>query len=338
MDKSGLLLRIGRLAVFLVLLLCWTWGMAAIYYMGPGDVTKNIIITVLYAALLPFIFWLTRSFRGGLFCSFILFALLLFWWQSLTPSGDKDWAPDVTRVSHGEIQGDRLIMYNVRNFRYTDEDNFTTRWETREYDLEKLQNLDIFLSYWASDHITHTIMSWDFGEDNHLAISIETRKDKSQSYSAVQGFFKQFELIYIAADERDVIRLRTNYLKERVYYYRLNVSKEASRAFLENYLEEMERLSHVPEFYNALTRNCTTTIHLHSRAVGRQETTAFDWRLILNGHVDELLYDRSVISRDMAFDVLRKASRIDLYMQKYGVEGFSRKLREKWRLTAPVKS
>lgn len=209
-------------------------------------------------------------------------------------------------------------MRNVRNFSYSGEEIAEERWESREYDLDKLVGLDLFLSYWASDHIAHAILSWDFGDNNHLAISIETRKDKTQEYSAIKGFFKQFELSYIAADEQDIIKLRTNYRKERVYIYRLLAPKARVRALLESYLTEMNRLVDEPEFYDALTRNCATTIHLHTKAI-QPNSTPMDWRLIASGHLDELLYDRRVVEQGLPFAELRQRSRIDLLMQ--GVEG-----------------
>jgi hypothetical protein len=215
------------------------------------------------------------------------------------PTGVKDWAPDVAKISHGEIHGDILTMYGVRNFAYKSEQLYYQHWGTRTYNLNNLEGVDIFLSYWASEHIAHTILSWDFGVDGHLPISIETRKDKSQEYSAVKGFFKQFEIAYIAADEKDIIRLRTNFRKERVYLYRLKASKEQVLALLKDYLIEMNSLVQTPEFYNALSHNCTTTIQIHANAARKDAPPPLDWRLIASGHVDELLYDRGVLQSDL---------------------------------------
>jgi hypothetical protein len=218
-------------------------------------------------------------------------------------------------------------MYNVRNFSYASETKFEERWETREYDLTKLQGLDIFLSYWASDHIAHTIMSWDFGDNDHLAISIETRKEKSEEYSAVKGFFKQFELSYVAADEEDIIKLRTHFRNERVYIYRLLADNEGVRVLLDNYLAEMNRLFDKPKFYNAFSRNCTTTIRLHTNAIQPDRPLPLDWRLILSGHLDELLYERKSISQKLPFAELRTLSRIDERIKKNTKDNFSEELR-----------
>jgi hypothetical protein len=317
-------------SLLLVLFFCWVWGGAALFFAGPDPYWLRVLLVCIFGAFLPGIFVFSRAFYRAIFCCCGLFILLLFWWQTLQPTNDKDWAPDVAQISHGTILSDTLTMYNVRNFDYVDESTPVQKWETRTYDLRNLKGIDLFLSYWASEHIAHTILSWDFGEDGHLAISIETRKDKTQEYSAVKGFFKQFALSYVAADESDIIRLRTNVWKERVYLYRLLATKEQARAMLEAYLDEMNRLVDEPKFYNALTRNCTTTIRIHANAVRKDAPPPIDWRLILSGHVDELLFDRGGVESKIPFAELRQVSRIDLAMQEKSDTDFSTIL-SKWR-------
>lgn len=314
--------------VLLALAIGWLWGAAAIYLAGPGPPLVNTILAALFVVFLPAAFLFSRSFFKGGILSLGLFVLVLVWWQTLTPTNDKDWAPEVAQISHGDIVGNTLVMHNVRNFDYESEQTFHQQWETREYDLNKLEGLDIFLSYWASDSIAHTILSWDFGPDGYLAISIETRKDKTQQFSAIKGFFKQFEIAYVAADEEDIIRLRTNYRKERVYLYRLLLEKEHVLALLKDYLKKMDSLVDNPGFYDALTHNCTTTIQLHANAINPGEPPPLDWRLIASGHVDELLYDRGRISTALGFPELRRTSRVDLQMQKEGKDDFSRIMRQ----------
>ena len=327
-EKFRYLKIIFKIIVFLILVICWLWAGTAIYLAGPGPHWLHTLLTALFTLFLPAAFIFSRSFSKGITLCLALFALVLVWWQTLTPTNDKDWAVDVAQISHGEIVGDTLVMKNVRNFDYESEQTFQQRWETREYDLKKLEGLDIFLSYWASDNIAHTILSWDFGTDGHLAISIETRKDKTQQFSALKGFFKQFEIAYVAADEEDIIRLRTNYRKERVYIYRLLVEEEQMAALLKSYLKKMNSLVDKPEFYDALTHNCTTTIQLHADAINPGERPPLDWRLIASGHVDAMLYDMGEVSTALPFPELRKSSRVDLLMQKEGKEDFSRVMRD----------
>lgn len=316
-----------KIIVTFVLIACWVWGTLALYFNAAETTYLKIIVSALFFLLPLSILFFKSRIKGYGIC-LAAFCILLFWWQTIEPNNSKDWAADVLKISHGSIKDDILTMHNVRNFKYSSETDFEPRWETRSYDLSQLQGLDIFMSYWASDHIAHTIMSWDFGSDTHLAISIETRKDKTQAYSAIKGFFKQFELAYVAADELDIIKLRTNYRKERVYLYQLEVKPATSRALLESYLMAMNELVQAPRFYNAYNQNCTTTIHLHSSAIAPESSATLDWRLLASGHLDELLYERGLTRQDLEFNDLRTKSRVDLHMQQTSGLMYSREMRE----------
>ena len=217
--------------------------------------------------------------------------------------------------------------YNLRNFDYRSETDYTPRWETRTYDLGRLAGLDLFMSYWGSPSIAHTIMSWDFDDGQHLAISIETRKEKGEEYSPVAGFFKQYELYYVVADERDVIRLRTNYRGEEVHLYPLRTPLARARRILLDYVDAMNGLVDRPEFYNAATANCTTSITRHIRHVG----IAMHWdrRLLVNGTLDQLLYEQGVIDATRPFPEVRQASLINARAEAADQDpAFSARIRE----------
>jgi hypothetical protein len=154
----------------------------------------------------------------------VLFAGVLAWWLWLAPSNDRDWQADVARMPTASIEGDRITIHNLRNFDYGSVDDYTPRWETRTYDLSRLVGVDLYFFYWGSPWIAHTIVSWEFEDAPPLAISIETRKEVGEAYSAVRGFFRQFELYYVVADERDVIRVRTNFRGDEGYLYRVDWS------------------------------------------------------------------------------------------------------------------
>lgn len=206
---------------------------------------------------------------------------LAAWWSTIRPSNHRDGAPEYARVAWGEVEGDRLVMHDVRTFEYRTETEFLPRWETRRWDLRRLTGLDLFLSYWGSPAIAHTILSWQFAEGPPLAISIETRRERGEEYSAWRGFFREFEIAYVAAEERDVIRLRTNVRGEDVYLYRLTLEPAEARALLLDYLRTMRRLRDRPAWYNALTQNCTTAIRTHALAIGGSRRP--DWRLLATG-------------------------------------------------------
>ncbi|WP_370889723.1 DUF4105 domain-containing protein [Caballeronia sp. RCC_10] len=276
---------------------------------------------------LAVLLWLRPPWRAIAVWSTGLVAILV-WWNMLQPSSDREWQPDVVKLASFDFDGGYLRVHNLRNFDYRTETDFTPRYEDRTFDLSKLRGLDIFMSYWGSPAIAHTIMSWDFEDSLPLAISIETRKSKGQEYSAVKGFFKQYELIYVAADERDVIRLRTNYRGEQVYLYRLKVTPEQARALLMDYVATMNALVKTPRFYNALVNNCTTSIHGHVKnAIA--DAPPVDWRLLANGYGDEMLYENGNIDTRLPFDDLRRRSHINARAKILDQDpGFSQGIRE----------
>jgi hypothetical protein len=265
---------------------------------------------------------------GRKMAAFAVAAAVLFgWWSTLHPSNDRPWQPDVARPPHGEIAGDVLTLHDVRNFDYRSETEFTERWETRTYDLSKIDRLDFFMSYWGSPAIAHTIMSWAFTDGQHLAVSIETRKEVGESYSAVAGFFRQYELYYVAADERDVVRLRTNYRGENVFLYPLRTPRERVRHALVEYVNDMNRLAAAPAFYNAATGNCTTTIRTNLQHMG--VTMPFDWRFLVNGYLNEFLYEYGIVDTSRPLAELTRASQIDARAKAADRDpDFSRRIRE----------
>jgi hypothetical protein len=296
-----LLLRIGLLALI-------AWGCAALWVDGPSSRPLAGLMAAMFTLTSSWLLFFVRPFLRGALTCLLLFLLLLGWWLHIAPGNDRHWQPDVALSPTAEISGDRLTVRNVRNFEYRSETDYTPRWETRTYDLAKLQGLDLVLSYWGPRAIAHTILSWQFEDSEPLAISIETRKEAGEEYSAVLGFFRQFELYYVVADERDLIRLRTNVRGEEVYLYRLRPPPARARALLLSYLAAVNRLATTPDWYNAFTHNCTTTIVLHIRDLGLPIVP--HWKMFLNGYLDESLYEQGFINRSLAFNYLRERSAI----------------------------
>jgi len=301
----------------------FAWACAALYFDGPFSGWLSAVFACAAILVLGWIrpFWM----RFSLFAVLIL--AVITWWLSIEPSNDREWLPDVARPPTAQIDGDRVAIRNVRNFVYRSEFDYDENWEERTYDLSKLQGVDIFLIYWGSPWIAHTIMSWVFEEGPPLAISIETRKEIGEAYSAVRGFFRQFELYYVVSDERDVIRLRTNYRGEEVFLYRLRAKPGVARGVLLAYLEEINRLSETPRWYNALRYNCTTSIRHHVQSV--TPGNPFDWRILLNGRIDELGYERGSIDTSLPFEELKMRSNItDRAKAIGGGDDFSVRIRD----------
>jgi hypothetical protein len=306
--------------------LCWLlrllfllpvgWAAAALWFDGPASRSLAGGLAVAFAAASLGLLFVLRPFRRGLLFFVLLFLPVLLWWRAIEPSNDGRWMADVEQLPRAEVVGDRVTFHNVRNCRYVTETDYDARWETRSYDLSAINGLDLFLCYWGPREIAHTIMSWDFADGQHLVISIETRKQVGQEYSAIKGFFRQYELYYVVADERDLIGVRTDYRGEDVYLYRLRTPPERAREFLLQYIDKINGLVAQPVWYNALTHNCTTVIFENVRPVVGY--IPFDWRILANGRIDEMLYEQGVINRSLPFESLRERSGIDTAARKAG--------------------
>jgi hypothetical protein len=233
--------------------------------------------------------------------------LIMLWWLALQPRQYRDWKPEVALTPHAVIEGDQVVIHNVRDFEYRAEKDFTPRYDMRTLDLRNLRGVDMFINFWGSPYMAHPIVSYDFGPDGRICFSIETRPEKGESYSALGGFYRQFELAYVVADERDVIRVRTNYRKgEDVYLYRLQ-APFVKESFLE-YIRTINELHETPRWYNAITNNCTTAIRQQRAASDR---APWDWRMLVNGLGDQLLYERGVIDTSLPFAELKRISHVN---------------------------
>ena len=258
----------------------------------------------LVSAILP------RTGGWKIACFTPVFVLALAWWLALRPSNDRDWRPDVAKLPSADITGSAVTIHNIRNCDYRSEEDYTVRRYDRTFDLNSLRSMDLFLVDWGAPGIAHTMLSFGFGEGKYVCFSIETRRKKDEQYSSVRGFFKQYELTYVVADERDVVRLRTDYRKrEYVYLYRLNAPPELIRKVFLDYLYSVNRLRDRPQWYNALTANCTTDIWKHIAPY--YPGAKFDWRILTGGYVDKMAYDLGAVDRSLPFRELRRRSLIN---------------------------
>ena len=299
----------GTAAAGLAMLLAGLWGALAIWFrLAPAPPLREImaggLLLLAFAAVVCLALrrWRVVALYG------VSFMVIFGWWATLQPSNDLDWADDVARTASGTVEGDRLTVHNVRNFLWRSDTDFDPQWETRSYDLNELTGLDLIMSYWSGEPIAHTILSFGFSDGQHLAFSIEIRKDKTESYSALAGFFRAYELSFVAADERDVVGVRTNVRGEDVRIYRLRVTPDEARALLLEYVAEANALARTPRFYNSLTTNCTTQIFRMISVL--QPGLALDYRMLLSGLVPDYIYERGRLDTSLPFAALRDRSHI----------------------------
>jgi hypothetical protein len=239
----------------------------------------------------------------------VLFLGVVGWWISIPPSHDRTWRPEVAVMPRAFLDGDRVRITGVRNFDYRSVNDFTVRYEQREVQLSHLTGLDFFVSYWSEGLVGHTFLSFIFDNAPPLSISIETRPEVGEGFNPIASLFKQFELIYVVGDERDIVRVRTNYRKETVYLYRLNTAPDNVRRLFMVYLERINELADRPEFYHLLSNSCTINIIRYANAAGR--AGRFDIRHLLNGMIDSYLYHSGRVDTTLPFDELRRRSRIN---------------------------
>jgi hypothetical protein len=283
---------VGALLVLLTGIIAIAWAFGAVWFDAPfGNANKVTagLLAMASAAALVFV----RPFWRKVGVIALLVGGVLAWWLTLSPTNDSDWQPDVAQKGWADIQGDEVTLHNVRNCDYRTETDYTPQWETRTVRISQITGIDLAVDYWGSPWIAHPIASFQFAGAPPLCFSIETRKKLGQTYSTIGGLYRQFELIYIVADERDVIRLRTNYRNEDIYLYRTTISPAHARERFLEYIHSLNALWNKPRWYNAITTNCTTSIRTQHPP---NERMPWDWRILLNGKGDELMYERHLIA------------------------------------------
>jgi hypothetical protein len=299
---------VGGLLFAIVGLIAAAWAFGAVWFDGPfgaGNKIAAALLAIAFVVVLLFV----RPFWRKLGIFVVFFAGVLIWWLSIKPTQDRDWQPDVAQKAWADIQGDEVTLHNIRSCDYRTEADYTPHWETRTVRISQITGIDLAVGYWGSPWIAHPIASFQFADAPPLCFSIETRKKVGQTYSAIGGLYRQFELIYIVADERDAIRVRTNYRKEDIYLYRTTISPVHARERFLEYIHSLNALRDKPRWYNAITTNCTTSIRTQHPP---GERMPWDWRILLNGKGDELMYERHlIVTGGLPFGELKARSLIN---------------------------
>ncbi len=315
------------LFTFLVILFS-LWAVLALWFQAPWGVVGRYLIVALWilgSVMLIFMTWKGWALAGmGVYV--IAFSGLLFWWNSLEPSHDRHWADDLAHITTGEVQGSKVLLHNVRNFTWHSDQEYDTVWETRQYDLNQLQSVDVVTSYWGIPAIAHVLVSFGFSDGRFITFTVEVRREQTEVFSELGGFFKQFELAIIASDERDVIHVRTNVRGEDAYLYRVELSDAAMRSLFLAYVNQANQLAEQPRFYQTVTANCTTLVFKMMQSI--VAGLPLDYRLLLSGYLPSYIQKMGGLQPDMNMAELRKAGRITLRAKEAGrSDDFSRVIR-----------
>ena len=287
------------------------WGVGALYFSPLLPARWRAFAAASYGTASILAFALLPYPGGTAIAALAIFAVLVILFLRIPASNDRDWQPDVSLTPHATVNDDLVTIHGVRNFAYRTETDFDTRWEDRTYDLSKLDSVDLIAAYWTGKAVAHIMVSFGFHDQDYLAVSIETRKEKGKSYSTLAGFFRRYELYYVVADERDAIGVRTTYRQpqEDVYIYRLRAPQRNIRRSFLDYIQKINDMRVHPRFYNTLTTNCTTTILMHTRI--NPESPPLSWKILLSGYVPEYLYQLGRIDTAKPFADLKKLSRVN---------------------------
>lgn len=317
----------GRALGHLVLFLMITWGSLVLYYSNLPWPAGRVILALAFGLFAIGAIWVVRrrTWRWVLVGAFVG---VVIWYASIPPSNDRPWRAEVERPPRAVIDGDHVRLLNYRHFNFRTRDDFDIRYEEREVDLSRLSSVDLLLSYWMVGPVGHTFLSFNFDDGSPpVCISIETRPEIGEGYDPIASMFKQFELVYVMGDERDLVRLRTDYRDEEVFLYRLRASPEVARALFDVYLKRINSLADRPEWYHLLKDSCTINIIRYSRKVGGQHAR-FELKHFLNGLIDAYLYRIQLLDTRLLFAELRRRSHINEVARATGnVEDFSFRIR-----------
>jgi hypothetical protein len=311
-----------------VIILMTAWGALAIWYSNLSGVYVRAGLAGLFglATLLAFAFLpgRLRTLAGFL----VVFAGLVAWWLAIPASNDRRWQRDVAVLPYATVQGEQVTIHNIRDLHYRTETDFDVRYYDKRFDLGRLDSVDLIAVYWMGPAIAHVMVSFGFQEQDFVTFSIETRKEQGEDYSTLKGFFKQYELIVIAGDERDLIRVRTDFRRppEDVYIYRTRMPPESARKFFLEYVGLIDSLKEHPEWYNTLTSNCTVDVVRLLREAGGKAT--YNWKVLFSGYAPQYAYDLGALDTRIPFEELQKLSYVNPKAVAVGDDPeFSRKIR-----------
>ncbi len=306
----------------------WLWCTLAIRFSGlPGEVLPFAVAGI-FAAGVPLAFIFLPDRKRTAYGVFILCAGIVVAWLQIKPSHDREWEVSVAKLPSASFEGEQVKIRNIRNFEYKTEKDFSVRYYDKTFDLNKLVSLDYVLVYWdGNEAVAHTILSFGFSDGEYLSVSVETRLERGEPQSALRGLFKQYESIYILGDEKDLLRLRTNYRREDVFLYPTTIDPQNLRKLFKVIMERVNQIASEPEFYNTLTQSCFTSLASDvEKVIARR--SFFDYRRIANGYSDEMLYEYGWIDSKLSFEDTKRLHYVNQYvMADVSGENYSNKIR-----------
>jgi hypothetical protein len=308
---AGLRRLPGRLVVAVVVVVLSLWCIGAIWYCGIDGPILRGVAAAAFALGFSVAWFLSRRRRVVAVLFLGLCGGIILAWQAVRPSNDRDWSPDMVVLPHVDFEGSLAHVHNVRFCKYVTPDEYTVEHYDKTFDLDKLESAHFMVEpFWGFEGSAHTLLSFGFEGGDYVSVSVELRREKGEHFSPLAGLFRQYELMYVIGDDRDLIRLRTNYRQDKVYLYPIDAPPEKLRELFTDMLQRANQLRMRPEFYNTLTSTCTTNIVKHINRISPR-TVPYSYKVLLPGYSDQLAYDLGLISADLSLEETKRRYRID---------------------------
>ncbi|MEM7241993.1 MAG: DUF4105 domain-containing protein [Pseudomonadota bacterium] len=314
-----------RHVLFCLLIAALTAWTATAFYVHLSGLAFYIAATILGLAGLAIFatrFWSVK--KGWIGFALILGAIVA-WYQTIRPSHDRDWAPEIAHILDAQVEGEKVTLHNVRDFHWIDDKTAEHNWISEEFDLSKIQSVDMITSVWDSPDIAHLLVSFGFEDQDNIVFSVEIRKEVGESFSTLGGFFRQFEIALVAATEEDILKLRTNHREEDVKLFPVDITTEQQRDLFLSYVKLAQEWAEQPTFYHTITGNCTTTVARLARVI--KPDLKFDKRMILSGRLPSLVADLGGFEEDLSIEERMKRAEITAKALALGGSDYSAGIR-----------
>ncbi|MCP4177314.1 MAG: DUF4105 domain-containing protein [bacterium] len=318
---------------YVLLILIYVWCIPAVYFMSMRAEGFYLILTFGFAVLLPFLFFCLYKKKYKIYILYGLCLIVIIFFTHMIPFDNKNWIDSVAVMPSVSFDKNLVSVRNIRNFDYETEFIYKIDYYNKTFDINSIKSVDYILSYWDDNiYIAHTLLRFGFDNGSHICVSVETRLEKGEPQSGLRGLYNQYELIYILADESDILMLRTNYRKEKVYVFPFKGTKEDMERLFWAVMKKVQHLEHKPEFYNTLKENCLTSLTNELRKI-KDRKILFDYRYILNGQSDKLGYERGLFTtNEMNFKEFKKKHYINQYISdKTDKNNYSQVIRDGMR-------
>ena len=248
----------------------------------------------------------------------------------LRPSNERDWTPEQAVLPYAEHLGNEMRVHNIRYCKYNSDEDVKVEHYDKTFDLDRIKSVDFLICPIPGiPGVAHTMLSFGFEDDQYLGVSVEIRKEKGESYDPIKGFLRQYEIMYVLADERDLIQLRTNHWQNEVFVYRTRATPEAARDLLVDIMHRVNKLRVAPEYYDTLTNNCTTNIARHVNRLFPNRIP-LDYRVLLAGYSDRMAFDLGLLDTDTTFEATKAQAEVNYLAYLYRNDAdFSTKIRRR---------